>query len=87
LCFDLQEVLDQQTDVVTSRAKFRKMNRQHAQAVIKIRTEAASGNGLCQVAICCRNDPHVDGNICSRSNPANSFFLQDAKKFCLCRKI
>ena len=32
---------------------------QHPQAVVQIRPEAAGRNGLCQVAIRCRNDPHV----------------------------
>src|SRR5690349_3549145 len=63
------------------------MQGQHAQAVIKVRPEAARGNSLREIAVRGGDDADVDCYVCSSADAAHGAFLQHPQQLRLCGKI
>jgi hypothetical protein len=85
--FETKEVIDQQPDVTCAGAKFRQMQWQYAQPVVKVRTKAAGSNGLSKVTIGRRDNANVNGNVGSRPYAPHGALLQDSEQLGLGRKI
>ncbi|MNL56299.1 hypothetical protein D3C87_1797840 [compost metagenome] len=55
-----QEVFDQQRDVFTTLAQGRNSHRKHVQAIEQVGAKASLLDGIFQVFMGCRDDPHID---------------------------
>src|SRR6185503_13829756 len=80
-------MFDQKTDVSAASAELRQMQWKDSQAVVKIRTETAGSDRLCEVAVGGGDDANVDRDIRARADAAYRAFLQHAQQLRLRRKI
>ena len=71
----------QQQDVVAALAQRWNVQLDHINAVEKILTKLALGNHIRQLAVCCRQDTHVNRFLFGGTDRAHSLFLDDTQQF------
>src|SRR5262249_33908252 len=81
-----EKPLGEQHDVRSTLAQGRQLEAQHGQAVVEILAEAARPQGLREVFVGCRDDPHVDGLGPSAAEAPDDPVLEYLEELCLQRR-
>src|SRR5205807_3594889 len=71
---------DELGDVRPALAQRRGADRKHIQAVEKIGTKAAAANGLLEIAVRRRDDPHIHSDRCAAPDGLELLLLKDAQQ-------